>query len=153
LVHTLVFKTVVNRLKVILSSAISEEQFEFLSNNRIHDAMRTAKELMHPIKTQKLPTVVMKPDLAQAYDKVNWPLYKIVVVRMSMNSQTMERKMGYLSCVSFVVLINGPPTTFFKGLHKGCSLSPCPCYANGGRLEYAVQGCNEKRVSKRSADL
>ena len=43
---------------------------------------------------------------------------------MSMNLQTMERKMGYLSYASFVVLINGSPTIVFKGLHKGCSLPP-----------------------------
>jgi len=70
--YKLVFKTVVNRLKVILSSAISEEQFKFLSNNQIRNAMGTAKELMHSIKTQKLPTAVTKLHLARAYDKVNW---------------------------------------------------------------------------------
>ena len=64
----------------MLSSAISEEQFKFLSSNRIHNAMGTAKELMHSIKTQKLPTVAMKSELAQAYDKENWLFfYKIAV--------------------------------------------------------------------------
>ena len=138
----------------MLSSAISEERFKFLSSNRIHNAMGTAKELMHSIKTQKLPTVAMKLDLAQAYGEVNWLfLIRLLLLQMSMNLQTMERKMGYLSYASFVVLINGSPTIVFKGLHKGCSLPPSPCYANGGRLEYVVQGCNEKRVSKRRENV
>jgi hypothetical protein len=37
------------------------------------------------IKVQKIPAVVMKIDLAKAYDKVNWLYLKLLLVTDSMN--------------------------------------------------------------------
>jgi hypothetical protein len=46
---------------------ISEEQFGFLFNRQIHDAVGSAQECLHSIKLDKLPTIALKIDLAKAF--------------------------------------------------------------------------------------
>jgi hypothetical protein len=50
LIYKLVSKIIKNRMKQALSKAISEEQFGFLFNRKIHDAVGTAQEGLHSIK-------------------------------------------------------------------------------------------------------
>jgi len=72
-------KLLANRLKSILLGVILEEQFGFLFNRQIHDAVGLAQEGMHTIKVDKIPAVILKIDLAKPYDKVNWLYLKIVI--------------------------------------------------------------------------
>ena len=63
-------KIISNKLKLGLSRGISKEQFVFLSNWQILDAIGTTKECIHTVKTKNLSWVVMKLDLAKVYDKL-----------------------------------------------------------------------------------
>ena len=47
-----------------------EEQFKFLFNKQIHDAVDSTQEGLHLIKLKKLPTTVMKINLSKASNKV-----------------------------------------------------------------------------------
>lgn len=69
--YKLIGKVLVNRLKGIFSSYISEEQFGFLFSRHILDAIVLAQECLHSIKTMKIPIVMMKLDLVKAYNNVN----------------------------------------------------------------------------------
>jgi hypothetical protein len=78
LVYKIISKIIANRLKGILSRVILDEQFGFLYNRQIHDVVGTAHEGMYTIKTKKIPTIVIKSDLAKSYDKVNWIYLRLV---------------------------------------------------------------------------
>jgi hypothetical protein len=71
LVYKLITKMIPNMLKGILSDVTSEEQFGFLYNRKIHDAMGKSQKGMHTIKYHKLISIVMKLYHAKAHDKVN----------------------------------------------------------------------------------
>jgi hypothetical protein len=64
-------KIIANKIKGVLSTFILEEQFRFLFNRQILEAIGSTHEGLHTIKLKKIPTTVMKLDLAKAYDKVN----------------------------------------------------------------------------------
>ena len=49
-VYKIISKTIAKRVKPILSRMISKEQFAFLSNRQIHEAIGTAQEGLHLIK-------------------------------------------------------------------------------------------------------
>jgi hypothetical protein len=49
-----------------------EEQFGFLKNRQIHDAILVAQEFFHYVKESKTKETILKLDLSKDYDRVNW---------------------------------------------------------------------------------
>lgn len=131
---------------------ISEEQFGFLFNRKILDAVSSVQEDLHTIRIKKLPATVMKLDLAKAYNKVNWTFLRLVLLQISLRLEAVNWISGCVSLASFVVLINGTPSRFFKasrGLRQGCPLSPflfliiaesLSRLINSAKLEGSVKG-------------
>jgi hypothetical protein len=54
LIYKFIVKVIANRLKGMLSSFISQEQFGFLFNRQIHDVVGTTQEGLHTIKQGKI---------------------------------------------------------------------------------------------------
>jgi len=75
-IYKIIAKIIANRLKPILSAHISPQQFSFLQNRQIHEAVGTAQELLHSVQTKKLKGMILKIDLSKAFDRVNW-LYSV----------------------------------------------------------------------------
>ena len=71
-VYKIITKIIAQRLKPILSDIITKEQFGFLFNRQIHDAMSLAQEAIHTIKLSKSSAFALKLDLSKAYDRVKW---------------------------------------------------------------------------------
>lgn len=71
-IYKIIAMTIARRIRGILSSSISQEQFEFLVGRHIHDAIGVAQEVIHPTKIKTFTVVVINVDLSNAYGKVNW---------------------------------------------------------------------------------
>ena len=56
----------------MLPKVTMEEQFRFLFNKQIHDAMDSTQEGLHSIKLNKLPAAVMKINLSKDSNKVGY---------------------------------------------------------------------------------
>jgi hypothetical protein len=70
---------------------------------------------------------ILKLDLSKGYDIFNWTFLCLALIQMGMNLNTVNWIMGFLQSASFVVLINGALSPFFRasrGLHQECPLSP-----------------------------
>eukprot|EP00253_Pinus_taeda_P009121 PITA_09121 len=67
-IYKIIAKLITNRLKPILSKHISPEKFAFIDHHHIHEAVGIAQEAIHSIKTRKLKGMVLKIDLAKAFD-------------------------------------------------------------------------------------
>ena len=71
--------------------------------------------------------VVLKIDLSKAYDHVNWTYLRVIMSKMGFSVPFITWVMSSITLVSFVVLINGVASTFFRsgrGLRQGCPLAP-----------------------------
>jgi hypothetical protein len=71
--------------------------------------------------------MVMKVDLSKAYDRVSWLYIRLILIHLGFFHQFVVWIMSCISSVSFVVLLNGATTPFFRsgrGLRQGCPLSP-----------------------------
>jgi len=71
--------------------------------------------------------LVLKLDLIKAYDRVDWGFLRLVLLQVGLSLEATDWIMGCVTTAHFAVLINSKPTSFFKsfkGLRKGCSLSP-----------------------------
>ena len=84
-VYKIIAKTIAQRLKPILSEIITKEQFGFLFNCQIHDAVSLSQELIHTIKRCKSKAFALKLDLSKAYDRVNWTFLRLVLIQIGIN--------------------------------------------------------------------
>jgi len=57
-IYKVVSKIIARRLKIVLSSNISKEQFSFLEGRQIHEAIGVAQKVMHSVKLRKEKGVV-----------------------------------------------------------------------------------------------
>jgi hypothetical protein len=106
---------------------MSKEQFGFLDDRQITDAIGVAQEALHNIKTKKSKALVLKLDMMKAYDRVDWSFLRLVLLQIGLGLEATDWIMGCVRSTNFFVLVNGNPSGFFKGsrgLRQGCPLSP-----------------------------
>ena len=84
MVYKIIAKTIALRLKPILRKVITQEQFGFLFNRQIHDAVSLAEEMIHTIKLSKNLAFSFKLDLSKAYDRVNWTFLRLVMIQIGL---------------------------------------------------------------------
>jgi len=63
LVYKIITKLISNKIKPKLVEVMSKEQFGFLANRKIVDAIGITQECLHSIKTNHLETLILKLDL------------------------------------------------------------------------------------------
>jgi len=93
---------------------MTKERFGFLDNRQIMDAIEVAHESLHSIKTKNLKSLVLKMDLVKAYDRVNWDYLRLVLLQVGLSLDATNWSMACINSASFVVLVNGEPTNFFR---------------------------------------
>ena len=80
LVYKIISKIIAIWIKhYLINFYLSKEQFRFLQNRLIHDAVGVSQEGPHTIKIEKIPTLILKMDLDKAYDRVHC-VYLILVL-------------------------------------------------------------------------
>ena len=88
--------------------------------------MGVIQEGLHTIHCKHLNSVVLKIDLSKAYDRVSWTYLRVLLSKMGFFEPFITWVMSSLSSVSFLVLINGAASSFFKagrGLRQGFPLA------------------------------
>lgn len=98
-----------------------------MNGRQIHEAIGVAQETIHSIRQSNKKGVVLKIDLSKAYDRISWTYLRLLLTHLGFKVEFINRIMGCISNVSFVVLISGAASKFFKsqrGLRQGCPLSP-----------------------------
>ena len=90
------------------------------------DVIGLAQEALHSMEIKKKKVVVLKLELKKAYHCVKWDFLWLVLLQIGLSLHLVNWIMGCVSSSSFVVLINGSPTKFFKssrGLRQGFPMS------------------------------
>lgn len=81
-------KVVANRLKIVLSIIVSENQSAFTKGRFITDNVLVAFETMHYIsqkKTWKVGEMALKLDISKAYDRVEWSCLKKIMRKLGVH--------------------------------------------------------------------
>ena len=83
--YKVVSKIIFQRIKKVLSKIILPEQFGFLENRHIHEAIRVAQEGMHGIKIKKIKGAILKIDLSKDFDRVSWIYLRRILTHLGFN--------------------------------------------------------------------
>jgi hypothetical protein len=86
----------------------------FLRGRRIQDAIGAAHEGIHSIKKYNLKALVMKLDLKQAFDCIDWEFLRLILTQLGFGDLLIDWIMSCVSSSNFVVLINGEASRFFQ---------------------------------------
>ncbi|XP_073139140.1 uncharacterized protein [Henckelia pumila] len=126
--NKIISKLLYSRLSSGVGRLISQNQSGFVPGRMIADNILLAQELTHSLN---LPSrggnVILKLDMAKAYDRVQWSFLLDVLTRFGFSEQVVRMVRACISFCKFSVNINGTPTGFFgsaRGLRQGDPLSP-----------------------------
>ena len=125
--YKLITKIIASRLKIILPRIIPENQGGFIKGRKILDNIILVQEAIHSSFHRKEKGMVIKLDLANAFDCVRHEFLFAVMAKFGFSLNFISWVKGCVGDPWIAPLVNGRPTSFFKssrGLRQGCSLSP-----------------------------
>ncbi|XP_019157299.1 PREDICTED: uncharacterized protein LOC109153867 [Ipomoea nil] len=114
------------RLASVLPRLLSPHQSGFVSGRSITDNILLASEMCHGI-TLGNQDIVLKLDMAKAYDRVSWFFLVFVMRKMGFSEVCIDLVYRAVSNVWYSVIVNGVKEGFFtssRGLRQGDPLSP-----------------------------
>ena len=125
--YKILSKVLANRIRRVLSLAISQHQNAFEEGRQILDVVLIANEAVDSILRGNEKGILCKLDIEKAYDHIRWDFLLQMLERMGFGSKWIRWINWCISTASFSVLINGSPSGFFRssrGLRQGDPLSP-----------------------------
>ncbi|KAL4334433.1 hypothetical protein GQ457_07G006210 [Hibiscus cannabinus] len=117
-------------MKAILPHCISSAQAAFVQGRAITDNILIAHELvhtLHSLASRSSQGAVFKLDMEKAFDRVEWPFLKAVMLRLGFAPSWVDLIMRCVSSVSSRVRVRGALSEAIRpqrGLRQGDPLSP-----------------------------
>jgi hypothetical protein len=102
-------------------------QCAFIKKRCIHDNFMLVQQTARLLHKLKEPRVMLKLDIAKAFDSVSWALLFEVLTKVGFGPRFRELVAILLSTASTRVMLNGepgPPIWHLRGLRQGDPLSP-----------------------------
>ncbi|KAK6781998.1 hypothetical protein RDI58_019794 [Solanum bulbocastanum] len=123
----IISKLLCSRLAPILPNLISFKQSGFVRERSIFENMMLAQEIIHQIKKPTIGSnVVIKLDMAKAYDRVSWSYICIILRKMGFEEVFIDMIWRTMANNWYSIIINGKRHGFFhstRGLKQGDPLS------------------------------
>jgi hypothetical protein len=123
-IFKLVSKAYACRLSPVAHRVISQSQTAFIKGRFIQDGPLALHEIIHELKTKRLPTVLLKLDFEKAYDTVNWQFLREVLLAKGFEPAYVHRIMQLVSGGQIAISTNGEVGPYFRNKRGGAPRRP-----------------------------
>ncbi|XP_019235632.1 PREDICTED: uncharacterized protein LOC109215963 [Nicotiana attenuata] len=107
-INKIISKVIFSRLGPILPKIISANQSGFVKGRNISENIMFAQEIVHGIKKPTMGSnMVIKLDMAKAYDRVSWSFTYIMLRRMGFSEMIVDMIWRTMSNNWYSVIVNG----------------------------------------------
>eukprot|EP00253_Pinus_taeda_P034834 PITA_34834 len=144
--YKLITKIISIRLKNILPDIIPENQGGFIKGRKILDNIVLVQEAVHSSCQRKEKGMVIKLDLANAFDRVRDDFLFTVMKKMDFSIPFINWLKACIASPWIAPLVNGRSTDFFnasRGLRQGCPLSPLLYSIQASVLSFQLDYCQQ----------
>jgi hypothetical protein len=130
LVHSfskLFSKILANRLSKRIGEVVSNNQSAFIKRRSLHDNFILVRQVARKINRSKRPGVLLKLDLARAFDSISWSFLFEVLRHMGFGDRFLKWIALLLYTANTKVIVNGMPggrIHHARGLRQGDPTSP-----------------------------
>lgn len=114
-VNKMISKVLHERIVVVLPNIISKNQIGFMNGRSIAKNVLLAQELIRDLRRKKKNhNVVVKLDMAKAYDKVSWIYLTKVMRKFGFNERIIDMVWRLISNNWYSIIINARSYDFFN---------------------------------------
>ncbi|RVW39985.1 Transposon TX1 uncharacterized 149 kDa protein [Vitis vinifera] len=113
-VYKLLAKVLANRLKLVMGEVISYSQQAVIQGKQILNAILIANETLDFRLKDNKSSLFLKMDIKKAFDHVNWDFLMEVMSKMGFGHRWINWMKWCCSTATFLILINGSPSSFFR---------------------------------------
>jgi exonuclease III len=125
--YKILAKLLANRIKPLLKKLISSPQGGFVEGRHILDNVIQVQEIIHSSIQRKEKGMLIKLDMANAFDRVNRSFLCKVLLAFGFSYHFVQLIRACTDNPWIAPLVNSRPTNFFqaqRGIRQGCPLSP-----------------------------
>jgi hypothetical protein len=140
--YKILTKVIANRMKTILPLIIPENQGGFIKGRHIADNIILVQEALHSSVRRKDKGMIIKLDLANAFDRVNHSFLFEVMRKFGFDQPFVNWIKACIGSPWIAPMVNGRVTKFFqasRGLRQGCPLSPLLYAIQASVLSYQLE--------------
>jgi hypothetical protein len=102
-------KVLATHLALMLDTMVHHSQSTFIQGWFIHDNFRYVQDSAKALHIKKVSSVLLKVDIARAFDSVSWSFLFEIMAHMGFSSIWIDWLLSILSSASTKVLMNGHP--------------------------------------------
>jgi hypothetical protein len=137
-------KVLAVRVSPFMNELVQPNQSAFIKGRAIHDNFRSVQSSAKLLHTHKRPCVLLKIDIAKAFDTVSWPFLIELLASMGFSCCWTNWISALLSIGSSRILLNGSPRQGIchaRGLRQGDPLFALPLCASHGSVKHTLPAC------------